>query len=330
MGDWAKAAGWAVAALLICGAARAQSLEQDWRRDAPGVLHRISPTALPPPYAERSASNGPSIAVPARGTLPRVPQGFSVQLYASGLRMPRILRTAPNGDVFVAESGAGRIRVLRGPDGDAKPQQDAVFAAGLDMPFGLAFWPPGPAPQFLYVANNNSVVRFAYRNGDLHARAAPADVVAPIAPTAFYHWTRDIAFSPDGRSMYLSVGSASNVARTMPRKPPEAIAAIEARFGVGAAWGDEESRADVLVFDPDGGNRRVFATGLRNCSGLAVQPQTHDVWCSTNERDGLGDNLPPDYVTPLFKAGSTAGRGSISAATRTRSTPESGPTWSRV
>jgi glucose/arabinose dehydrogenase len=292
-----------VAAALIGGAAQAQDTQGDWRADAPGVVHRIAPDAMPPPFADRSASNTASVTAPPAEAFPRVPAGFSVQLYATGLRTPRILRVAPNGDVFVAESGEGRIRVLRAADGAAKPEREEVFATGLDRPFGLAFWPPGPQPQFLYVANNNNVQRFAYRNGDLVARAAAETVVPQIAPTGFHHWTRDIAFSADGRSMYVSVGSASNVAEGMPRRRPDEIAAIEARFGRGAAWGDEESRADVLVFDPDGGNRRVFATGIRNCVGLAVHPQTRDVWCSTNERDGLGDNLPPDYVTRVAPGG---------------------------
>jgi hypothetical protein len=299
----ATVSGWFAAALLANGATHVQAADGDWRLDAPGVVHRISSSSLPPPFESRSAANGPSVAARPAGVLPKVPEGFSVQLYASGLRLPRVMRTAPNGDVFVAESGAGRIRVLRGVDAAGKPERVEIFATGLDKPFGLAFWPPGPNPQFLYVANTNTIERFNYRNGDLQAQAPPAIVVPQIAPTAFHHWTRDIVFSADGRSMYISVGSASNVGETMPREQPADIKTYQARRGLGAAWGDEESRADVLEFDPDGGNRRVFATGIRNCVGLAMHPQTHDVWCSTNERDGLGDNLPPDYVTRVVPHG---------------------------
>jgi len=288
---------------FLAGGARAQGSAGDWRVDGPGVVHRISPDALPKPYAERSVGNSPRVVPAPAGAVPRVPPGFAAQLYAQGLRTPRILRVAPNGDVFVAESGAGRVRVLHGHDGAAKPDREAVFATGLERPFGLAFWPPGPAPRFLYVANTNSIQRFAYRPGDLEARSPPETVVARIAPTSYHHWTRDIAFSLDGRRMYVAVGSASNVAESMPRLAAPEIAAVEARLGIGAAWADEESRASVLVFDPDGHNRHTFATGIRNCVGLAVQPQTRDVWCSTNERDGLGDDLPPDYVTRVAEGG---------------------------
>jgi glucose/arabinose dehydrogenase len=283
-------------ATLLLLPARAQPYG-DWRADAPGVVHHITANEMPPSGATRSAFNGPRIVEPSPGALPRVPAGFSVQQFASGLRNPRVVRVAPNGDIFVAESGAGRIRVLRAVDGAAAAQQNEVFATGLDQPFGIAFFPPGPDPQFIYIAENNAVVRFAYRSGDLHARAAPETIVPQLSPTAYHHWTRDIGFSPDGSRMYVSVGSGSNDAEGMPRLDAESIRRHDAEFGAGAAWGSEQFRADVLVFTPEGKNRRIFATGLRNCSGLAVAPQSGDVWCATNERDGLGDDLPPDYVT---------------------------------
>jgi glucose/arabinose dehydrogenase len=138
-------------------------------------------------------------------------------------------------------------------------------------------------------------MRFAYRSGDLRARGAP-EIVVPRLPDGG-HWTRDLVFSPDGSRMFVSVGSASNVAQAMPAKSPEAIRAWEAANGLGAAWGEENRRADVLVFGPDGSGGRRFATGLRNCSALAVQPGNGNLWCATNERDGLGDDLPPDYAT---------------------------------
>ena len=285
-----------VAVVVPFAAAQAQSYG-DYRADAPGAVHRISPGDLPAAYANRSVGNGPSVVEPPPDASLRVPAGFTVQPFATGLRNPRIVRVAPNGDIFVAESMAGRIHVFRTADGAAKPSQDKVFANGLDRPFGIAFWPPGPDPQFVYVADNNAVLRFPYRNGDLTARGAAETLVKPLAPTAFHHWTRDIAFSADGKRMFVSVGSASNVAEGMKRLGADAIRGREAEFGVGGAWGDEELRADVLVFDPDGRNRQVFATGIRNCVGLAIAPPTGDVWCSTNERDELGDDLPPDYVT---------------------------------
>ncbi|HEX3501170.1 MAG TPA: sorbosone dehydrogenase family protein [Stellaceae bacterium] len=267
----------------------------DWRSDAPGTRRRLSTDALPAPYASRSASNSPAVvAVPANATL-NVPDGFTVRRFAAGMEAPRTIRIAPNGDIFIAESGAGRIRVMRAADGAASPAQSTIFADDLSAPFGIAFYPPGTDPQFLYVANTDSVVRFAYRNGDLRARGAPQTIV-PRLPEGG-HWTRDLVFSSDGRRMFVSVGSASNVAQGLPAKSPEEIRAWETANGLGAAWGGENRRADVLAFAPDGSTERRFATGLRNCSALAVQPRSGALWCATNERDGVGDDLPPDYAT---------------------------------
>jgi glucose/arabinose dehydrogenase len=269
----------------------------DWRADAPGVVHRIGPNDLPAPSATRSAFNGPRVVERPAGAMLRVPAGFVVQAFAGGLRGPRIVQVAPNGDIFVAESAAGRIRILRAADGASSPQQTETFADGLDQPFGIAFWPPGPAPQFVYVAENNAVVRFAYRVGDLHARGGPETVVPQISPTAYHHWTRDVAFSPDGKRMFVSVGSGSNDAEDMPRLDAASIRTHDAQEGAGAAWGPERLRADVLQFTPEGKERRVFAAGLRNCVSMAVAAPSGDLWCAVNERDGVGDDLPPDYVT---------------------------------
>jgi glucose/arabinose dehydrogenase len=161
----------------------------------------------------------------------------------------------------------------------------------------MAFYPPGVSPQWLYVAENNRVVRFPYREGDTTARARPGVVVPDLAPTSGGHTTRDVVFSLDGKRMFVSVGSQSNVAEGIGRKSQQEINAWEATHGLGGAWGFEERRADVLVFDPEGKGGRIFATGLRNCVGMAVHPATGDLWCSTNERDGMGDDLVPDYVT---------------------------------
>jgi glucose/arabinose dehydrogenase len=294
-------------AMLACTGARAQGTPDggqvltgtaafgDWRADSPGVWRRITPADLPPPGATPSAGNGPRVVARPSGAVPQVPPGFKVALFASGLSGPRAMRVAPNGDVFVAETRAGRIRVLRAAGGADKPSESAVFAAGLDRPFGLAFYPAGPDPQWLYVATTGSVVRFPYRTGDLKARRA-AQTLARL-PAGQGHSTRDVAFSNDGARMFVSVGSASNDAEGMRGRYPEGLASFEAERGVGASWGRETDRAVVLAFDPEGRGRKTFATGIRNCVGLAVHPQTGDVWCSVNERDGLGDDLVPDYVT---------------------------------
>jgi glucose/arabinose dehydrogenase/cytochrome c2 len=239
----------------------------DFHRDAPGQVHHITLADLPAPFASPSVRNAPSIADRPEGVLPRVPEGFVVSLFAKDLENPRLLRVAPNGDVFVAESAPGRIHVLRGAT-------SSVFASGLTRPFGIAFYPPGAHPQYVYVGNTNSIVRFPYENGDLVARASAEVIVPKLTATEGGHWTRDVAFSADGARMFVSVGSGSNVAE---------------------GDSDETHRADVLVMDPDGKNLRTFATGIRNCVALVVRGA--DLWCSTNERDGLGDDLVPDYVT---------------------------------
>jgi glucose/arabinose dehydrogenase len=166
----------------------------------------------------------------------------------------------------------------------------------------MALWPAGPNPQYLYVANVNSVVRFPYSVGDLKAKGEPEVVVETISDTSGGHVTRTLAFSNDGKTLFLSVGSATNYASNIGEAPPQPLAQWEATYGVGAAWGEETERAAVLAFDADGRNRRPYANGLRNCVGMLVHPKTGDLFCSVNERDELGDNLPPDYVTRV-KAG---------------------------
>lgn len=269
----------------------------DWRGDAPGVRRLITPADLPAPFATPPAGNSPRVVKRPADRVPVAPPGFRVTLFAEGLENPRVLRVAPNGDIFVAETAAGRVRVLRAADGAPRTASMASFADGLDEPFGIAFYPPGPAPRYVYVAETNRVLRFPYRPGELKP-TGPAEVVVPqLAGSLGGHSTRDLAFSGDGSRLFVSVGSASNVAEEMDPRSPTAAVAWDAAHGLGAAWGPEEGRADVLSFAPDGSDRRIWATGLRNCVGLAVQPATGDPWCSTNERDGLGDDLVPDYVT---------------------------------
>jgi glucose/arabinose dehydrogenase len=283
--------------LLLALAAPVRAQNGDWHGDAPGVTHRIVLDALPPPFATRSSSNAPSVIAQPAGAALHVPPGFAVGRFAEGLSAPRVIRVAPNGDIFVAESVAGQIRVLRAADGAARPSVNQVFASGRNLPFGIAFYPPGPDPKFIYVADNNAVVRYPYVSGDLQPRGPAQTVVAPLSPSSGHHWTRDIAFSPDGRRMFVSIGSGSNDAEEMAPLSADALRAHIAATAPGAAWGNEERRAVVMTYAPDGTAGRLYATGLRNCAGLAVHPATGDVWCATNERDGLGDNLPPDYVT---------------------------------
>lgn len=276
----------------------------DWQRQAPGAQHHFTVADMPKPYETRSAGNGPEVvSAPTNATL-AVPPGFTVKLFVKGLHNPRLVRTAPNGDLFVAETGRDRIRVLRTADGADAPTENQIFAEGLHRPFGISFYPSGDKPQWIYVANINSVVRIPYQNGDLKARGEPQVIVPKLTNSGGGHSTRDVVFSRDGKRMFISVGSGSNVAEHMEKKTPEEIRQWEAENGLGAAWGSEWHRAQILVTDPLGQQPlRAFATGIRNGVGLAVNPETGDLWASTNERDALGDNLVPDYVTRVKEGG---------------------------
>jgi glucose/arabinose dehydrogenase len=254
----------------------------DYRFEKPGQVHRVTLKDLPEPYATDSAANAPKVVARPEGAWPKAPEGFEVGLYAAGLEAPREIRTAPNGDLFVSESEIGEIRVFRGMTKSGKPEQEAVFATGLNRPFGINFYPAGPNPQWVYVGNTNAVVRFPYRSGDLRARG-PAEHIMDL-PGGKGHWTRDIQFSKDGKVMLVGVGSASNV------DDPDVTPA-------------EKNRADVLAANPDGSNMRIYAYGIRNPVGLAVNPITGELWVSVNERDGLGDNLVPDYITHVQEGG---------------------------
>ena len=292
-----------VLGLASAGAATAQSDVRegknafgDWHLDKPGTIRLIRPEDLPKPGATPSAANVSHIVARPTGALPLVPPGFRIELFAEGLSGPRIIRVAPNGDIFVAETRAGRISVIRASDGASKPGTSEIFASGLNRPFGIAFFPAGSDPQWIYVANTDSVVRFPYRSGDLKA-SGPAEVVVAKLPAGGNHSTRDIVFTPDDKRMMVSVGSSSNVGEGMGR-PTGGLEAWSSQAPLGAAWGYEADRAAVLSFDPDGKNQKLFATGIRNCVGLAMQANG-TLWCSTNERDGLGDDLVPDYVTRI-------------------------------
>jgi len=275
-----------------------------WQHAAPGVKHHILAAELPPPFRTASAGNGPQVVQQPAGAALAVPAGFTVRLFAAGLTNPRLLRVAPNGDIFLAETGANRIRVLRAPDGAEAPVENEIFAAGLDRPFGIAFYPAGNDPQWIYVANNNSVVRFPYHSGELKAGGEAQVIIPHLSDESGGHSTRDVAFSRDGRRLFISVGSGSNVGENMRKKNASDLVSWEVAHGLGAAWGPEAQRADILVTDPEGKEPlRAFATGIRNGVGLAVNAETGDLWVSTNERDGLGDDLVCDYITRVREGG---------------------------
>ncbi|MGA7072967.1 PQQ-dependent sugar dehydrogenase [Bradyrhizobium sp.] len=264
----------------------------DWHTDRPGLVRLIRPGDLPKPGATASSANVSHVTPRPPAAIPKVPAGFKVELLAEGLNGPREMRTAPNGDIFAAETRVGRIRVLRLSDDGSKPAKNEVYAGGLNRPFGIAFF-PSDHPRWVYVANTDSVVRFRYESGDLKATGKPETVVAEL-PSAGAHSTRDIVFTKDGKRMLVSVGSASNDAEGSRGSPSD-----DSKRALGASSGYEARRADVLSFNPDGTDPKIFATGIRNCVGLAIHPATGDAYCSTNERDGFGDNLVPDYITRI-------------------------------
>jgi glucose/arabinose dehydrogenase len=255
----------------------------DFRYQWPGKTRKITTNDFPAPYATDSARNGPQVVARPANVWPVTLPGFKVELFAGGLDNPRLMRTAPNGDIFLAESEPGRIRVFRGVTSDGKAEQSSVFAEGLKDPYGIAFYPPGPDPQWLYVGNTGEVVRFPYHNGDLRA-SGPPEHTADL-PAGGGHWTRAVDFSADGKRMFVAVGSASNDddSDTHPA---------------------EQNRADILACDPTNCILKVYAYGIRNAGGgIRVNPQTGELWCSVNERDALGDNLVPDYITHVEEGG---------------------------
>jgi glucose/arabinose dehydrogenase len=262
----------------------------DWTTDAPGVRRKVTIDDLATPYDTPSAKNQPKVVKRPEGAWPKAPEGFKVEEFATGLSNPRVIMTAPNGDIFLAESRPGRgqqgrIKVLRDADSNGKPESTTTFAGQLNAPFGIAFYPPGPAPTHVYVATTDTVVRFPYKNGDTEATGPVEMIVAQLPGFAQLagggHWTRDVVFSPDGKRMFVSVGSRSNV---------------DDNEG-------ENRRADILEFDPMGKNEKIYASGIRNPVGLAIQPGTGTIWTSVNERDGLGDHLVPDYITHVEEGG---------------------------
>lgn len=277
---------------------KAPSGEADWKKDQPGRRHRIDLAKLPAPFDTPSASNFPRFVDKPAGASLKVPEGFSVEVFASNLPGARNMRVAPNGDVFLAQTQNNRITVLRPSADGSKAAQVTTFAQGLNLPFGMAFY-PATDPKWLYVAELNRVVRYAYKAGDSVASGIPEVVVAQLYDSRTNgHFTRDLAFSLDGKRLFVSVGSESNVAEHISKKSVAEAQAFEKQYGLGATWDSETRRAAVLVYDvANPGNGRIFANGIRNCVGLTMQPVKGELWCTTNERDMLGDDLVPDYST---------------------------------
>jgi len=308
-----------LAALLFAVPAGAQQVLTgqaaftDWSQQRPGVRHHLTVADIPAPNPAEAVDMTPHVIARPEGALPIAPPGFKVALYAGGdtapmqradnkefmklsggtFTMPRFIIAAPDGDLFLADSGAGTIFVLRGVRADGKAAEISKFATGLDHPFGIAFYPRGPNPQWVYVGNATTIQRFPYKSGDLRAEG-PVQTVVPHIPGYAQlmgggHWTRDVVFTLDDRRMLVSVGSGSNV------NNPD----MDYERSGGGGEPREFHRADILEYTPDGKFIQVYAHGIRNCVGEAINPVTGQLWCSVNERDDLGNHLVPDYVTSV-------------------------------
>ena len=274
------------------------SVFTDWSGEKAGTLHKIAITDLPAPNPAEAVSNFPRLVARPEGAMPVAPAGFKVTLYAGGeggpaqqpgafgqqrqqsgtFAYPRLMRMAPNGDLFLADTGGGTVFVMRGVGPDGKAATIEKFATGLENPFGIAFY-PAVNPQYVYISTSTTVSRYPYKTGDLKA-SGPGEMIVPDIPGPRGHSTRDIAFTKDGKYMLISVGSESNVDDQ-------------------DTHANEFHRADVLEFTPEGKFVEVYASGIRNCVGEAINPTTGELWCSTNERDNLGNHLVPDYVSSV-------------------------------
>jgi glucose/arabinose dehydrogenase len=220
-------------------------------------------------------NNFPVVVSPPPNFQPQVLPGFKISVFARGFEQPRWLSVAPNGDIFVADSAAGQIIVLYGRQQRGSAESRSTFADQLNLPFGIAFH-----EDYVYVANTNEVVRFRY-DPATSKRLGDAEHIIGLPGMGYnQHWTRSLAFSGDGKKLFVSIGSRTNVS-------------IES----------DPRRAAILVADPDGKSMRVYASGLRNAVGIAMNPQTGRLWTTVNERDDIGDDVPPDYFTSVMENG---------------------------
>ncbi|HVS29811.1 MAG TPA: sorbosone dehydrogenase family protein [Thermoanaerobaculia bacterium] len=256
---------------LSCRAAAEQSAPPVVARpDNPLLKHyEVRADTLPPPFETKSSTNPPNVGARPKDAALHLPPGFKIEVWARDFDVPRNMIQAPNGDVIVAETDGGRITILRDANKDGVPEGRFTFASGLNEPFGLAL-----GGNYLYVGNTDAVVRLPYRAGQTEAAGKPERIAA--LPTGG-HSTRNVIFNRDGSKLYVAVGSRSNVS-------------VET---------DEPKRAAITEMNPDGSGQRIFGSGLRNPVGLAWNPANGSLWTTVNERDGLGDNLVPDYVTDV-------------------------------
>jgi len=245
------------------------------------ITNGIEPR-LPPPYATPVVNN-PARVVPAPLDFqPRVPPSFKVSVFARDFDEPRWLAVAPNGDVFVADAKRGQVIVLRDTRHLGKAESREIFADHLTLPFGIAFH-----EGYVYIGTVNEVIRFRFDpkiskrlGGREHILDLPRDVPTDLPPGIYAHWTRALAFSHDGKKLFIAVGAKTN-----------------------ASLEPEPERAVIIVCDSDGKNSRIYASGVRNSLGIGFNPESGQLWAAVMERGNLGDDLPPDYFTHIQEEG---------------------------
>lgn len=272
---------WNVAAALgvmgASGLAWAQADILNTREQTPGTVIEIAPAALAKPYATPSRANVAN-TIPRGDRMPTAPAGFRVNVFASGLAHARNMFVAANGDVLLAEQRPGKITLLRDADGDGKAELTQTFADGFRIVYGLA-----AGKDALYVGDADGIWRIPYTPGDAKARAPQERISADGAfGGGGGHVTRNVTLAPDESKIYVSIGSRGNIAE------------------------EEEQRASIQEFTLEGGKagkQRTFASGLRNAVGTAFYPGTATLYTVVNERDGLGDELVPDYLTSVKDGG---------------------------
>lgn len=237
---------------------------------------------IPAPFSSKSVQKESKVIGWKDGETPKAPTGFKVEIFADGFEHPRWTYVAPNKDVFVVESNtrnsANRVTILRDQDGDGTFEHRGVFKEGLNQPFGMLV-----LGNYFYIANTDGLYRYAYNEGDLKLESEAEKIVELPAGGYNNHWTRNLIANKEGSKIYISVGSASNVGE----------------YGMDK----EVRRAGILEINPDGSGEQIYASGLRNPVGMDWNPVTGDLWTAVNERDKLGNNLVPDYITSVKKGG---------------------------
>ena len=247
------------------------------------VKTTVGELKLPAPFSTESVRKESKLVEWPEGEMPKAPAGFKVTKFAEGLEHPRRTYVAPNNDIFVVESddakkSANKITMFRDKDQDGVPDEKYSFLKNLNQPYGMLVM-----GDWFYVANVDGVVRFPYREGQNAIDQKGEDVYALPAGGYNHHWTRNMIAGPDNKKIYITVGSSSNVGEHGMEK--------------------EERRANIIEINPDGSGERIYASGLRNPVGVDWNPITGELWAAVNERDKIGDNLVPDYVTSVKDGG---------------------------